>query len=145
MLCGTFNQVMESFLDLEAAQSALELVEEIYVLCTKLPKEELYGLSSQLKNASTSIVANIAEGFGRYTYKDKASRYVIARGECTEVVAHLVVAVRVKMLSQEDTARAHALADKTGRLLSGLISSSRARQRKGERPKYSIPQYSNHP
>jgi len=145
VLCGTFNQVMESFLDLEAAQSALELVEEIYVLCTKLPKEELYGLSSQLKNASTSIVANIAEGFGRYTYKDKASRYVIARGECTEVVAHLVVAVRVKMLSQEDTARAHALADKTGRLLSGLISSSRARQRKGERPKYSIPQYSNHP
>jgi four helix bundle protein len=126
-----YTENMESFLDLDATKSALDLVEEIYLLCKKLPKEEMYGLSSQIKRASSSVVANIAEGFGRYTYADKANRYTIARGECTEVVAHLHIAVRVGFFSIEEIQTGLYLADQTGKLLSGLISFCR---KKGSSP-----------
>ncbi|MDD5751825.1 MAG: four helix bundle protein [Candidatus Peribacteraceae bacterium] len=118
---------MDDFMDLKAAQVAMDLVEEIYRLCRKLPKEETYGLVSQLKRASTSIVANIAEGFGRYTYLDKAHHFTIARGECAEARAHLLIAVRVRMLSSEEIQMSLSLVCQTGRLLSGLIFSSRKR------------------
>src|SRR3989339_908412 len=118
---------MNDFMDLQATQVAMNLVEEIYRLYCKLPKEETYGLISQLTRASTSIVANIAEGFGRYTYWDKAHHFTIARGECTEVVAHLLIAVRVHLLTQKDIQSSLALSDQTGKLLSGLIFSSRKR------------------
>jgi four helix bundle protein len=120
---------MKGFLDLKATQVALDLVEEIFQLCRKLPREELYGLSSQLKSASSSIVANIAEGFGRFTFDDKANKYVIARGECTEVVAHLHVAVRVHYLQATEIRQALHFADETGRILSGLIAACRRHNR----------------
>lgn len=118
---------MESFLDLKATQEALSLVEEVYQLCRLLPKEELYGLASQLKRSSSSIIANIAEGYGRYTYADKANKYVIARGECWEVVALLHVAVRVRLMTADDSKKGLLLAEQVGKLLSGLIASSRNR------------------
>jgi four helix bundle protein len=118
---------MDHFMDLKAAQIAMDLVEEVYQLCRKLPKEEMYGLSSQLKRSSSSIIANIAEGFGRYTYLDKAHHFTIARGECSEVVAYLLVAVRVRLLATQDIQRALVIADQAGKLLSGLITSSRKR------------------
>ncbi len=122
---------MKTFLDLEAAKSAMDLVEEVYRLTQKLPKEELYGIASQLKRAAASIVANIAEGFGRYSYADKARHYVIARGECTEVTAFFHITIRVKLLSENDVRHAFQLADQTGRLLSGLIAASRRRSDEG--------------
>lgn len=105
----------------------MNLAEEIYNLCKNLPKEELYGLTSQLKRASASIVANIAEGFGRYSYRDKAHHYVISRGECSEVIAFLYLTVRVHLLREVEIRNALTLAVQTRRLLSGLISSSRQR------------------
>jgi four helix bundle protein len=119
---------MDDFMKLRTSQVAMDLVEEVYGLCHQLPREELYGLSSQLKNAAASIVANIAEGFGRYTYRDKANRYVIARGECTEVMARLYIAVRVHLLETANVKRALSLCVETKKLLSGLISSCRSRE-----------------
>lgn len=119
--------IMNSFLDLEATKSAMDLVEEIYRITKTFPREELFGLVSQMRRASTSIVANIAEGFGRYTYLDKARHYTIARGECSEVSAFLHITIRVKLLSSDDAATALSLAEQTGKLLSGLIASSRNR------------------
>lgn len=124
---GVHNEIMKSFLDLEAAKSAMELVEEVYRLTRMLPKEETYGIASQLKRAATSIVANIAEGFGRYTFPDKARHYLIARGECSEVTAYVLITVRVKLLTSKNTQHALELADRTGRLLSGLIASCKER------------------
>ena len=56
-----------------------------------------------MRRAANSIAANIAEGFGRYTYADKANKYVIARGECTEVDTFLRIAVRLKLCSHDQT------------------------------------------
>ena len=106
----------------------MDLVEEVYRLTQKLPKEETYGLVSQLRRAAVSVVANIAEGFGRYTYADKAHKYRISRGEATEIDALLHITVRLKMLSQEETQKAFTLVNSTGRLLSGLIKSCEERK-----------------
>lgn len=86
---------MKTYEDLHAYQVSMDLIEEIYILTSTFPKEELYGITSQLKRSSTSIAANIAEGFGRFTYADKAHKYTISRGESLEVVVFLKIAIRV--------------------------------------------------
>jgi len=118
---------MKSFTDLKAWQVGMDLVAEVYRLTSFLPRSEQFGLSSQLKRAVTSIVANTAEGFGRYSHADKAHKYVIARGECTEVTAFLLVAIRVKLLKQSDVQSALEMAEVVGKLLSGLIQAARNR------------------
>ncbi|MBU0457977.1 four helix bundle protein [Patescibacteria group bacterium] len=114
---------MKTFEDLEAWKVAMNLVEEIYAITKEFPKSELYGLTSQLRRASTSITGNIAEGFGRYTYPDKANKFVISRGECSEIRSHLIASILVKITTFERCKKAFELADRTGRLLSGLIKS----------------------
>lgn len=82
-------------------------------------------MSSQLRSASTSILANTAEGFGRFTFADRANKFTIARGECAEVEAFLVIAVRVQYLTDSDIQKALQLVEREQRLLSGLIASAK--------------------
>jgi len=133
---------MKSYTDLDAYQLSMDLVEEVYTLTRTFPPEELYGLTSQLRRAATSTVANIAEGFGRFTYDDKAHRYTIARGECTEVEAFLFIALRLKFTTTEKVKRALQLVKHVGRLLSGLIKSCKSHR---DHPSIRLLQYSSTP
>ena len=116
---------MKSVEDLKAWQTAMDLIVEVYKITKKFPKEEMYGLTSQLRRAAVSIAANIAEGFGRFTYADKANKYVIARGECGEVHTLLQVALRTGMTQQETLRQSFSLVEMTGKLLSVLIQASK--------------------
>ncbi|MCK5020688.1 MAG: four helix bundle protein [Candidatus Peribacteraceae bacterium] len=116
---------MKSFEDLKAWQSAMNLIEEIYLITSTFPKEETYGITSQVRRSANSIAANIAEGFGRYTYPDKANKYVIARGECHEVRAFLLIASRLNFIQKTDLEKSIQSLENTGRLLSGLIKACR--------------------
>jgi four helix bundle protein len=116
---------MKTFLDLDAWEVGLELVEAVYVLTKDFPSDERFGITSQLRRASTSILANIAEGFGRYTYADKAAKYVIARGECTEVEAFLYIILRLRFVDAVKIQKPLQCALRMEKLLSGLIRSSR--------------------
>lgn len=116
---------MESYTDLDAWKVGMELVKEVYSLTKKFPKEELYGLMAQMKRSSTSILANIAEGFGRFTYPDKANKYTIARGECSETEAFLFIAVELKFVTNTEATGALELAKRERQVLSGLITSCR--------------------
>ncbi len=118
---------MKSFTELEAWKVGMELVKEIYFLTKKLPKEELFGLTSQLRRCSTSILANIAEGFGRFTYPDKANKYTIARGECMETEAFLYIIINLQFVHEQETTKAMHLTSRAERLLSGLITACRKR------------------
>jgi len=75
---------IHSFTDLIAWQKAHNLVLKIYKIVSSFPKEEVYGLSSQLKRAVISISSNIAEGFSRKTNKNKLQFYYVALGSLTE-------------------------------------------------------------
>lgn len=112
---------MQSFTDLQAWQKAMDLLEEVYKISKHFPKEELYALTSQMRRASLSIVANIAEGFSRMSSPDKAYKYTIARGECSEVHALLLASVRLGYCTEVALQDAIRLSNETGRLLSGLI------------------------
>lgn len=83
---------VKSFEDLEVWQLSKKLATDIYKLTTKFPKEEKFGLTSQLRSAAVSIPANIAESFGRYHYKDSLKFLYNARGSLFEVQSHLLIA-----------------------------------------------------
>ena len=121
----TIIHLMETFEDLNAWKVSMDLIEEIYRITQKFPHEERYGLSQQMRRAAASIAANIAEGFGRFTYPDKANKYTIARGECAEVRAFLLIATRLGLMEKES--RALALTNDAGRLLNGLIKACKSR------------------
>jgi len=119
---------MDSYKDLQAWKVGLSLVKEMYGLTKKLPKEELFGLVSQMRRCSVSVLANIAEGFGRFTFADKANKYTIARGECTEAEALILIILELSMVKAEETKSILSLIDREGKLLSGLIASCRQHQ-----------------
>jgi len=74
------------FTEMPVWQRANTVVEQVYSICSKLPRSEEYALSSQLKRAALSITANIAEAFGRNHSKDKINFYFYARGSAFEVI-----------------------------------------------------------
>jgi len=80
-----------SFRDLEIWQEAHRLALEIYKATKGFPKEELFALVSQLRRASISVAANIAESCGRYGIKDKIQLMIIARGSIFETRSHLSI------------------------------------------------------
>jgi four helix bundle protein len=79
------------FEDLECYQLALEVLREAYRVIGCLPSEERYNLGDQLRRAATSIVLNIAEGYGRYHYLDCLRFFYTARGSLSEVLSAFVV------------------------------------------------------
>lgn len=80
-------------------------------------------MSLRLKYAvHTSILANITEGFGRFTYPDKSNKYIIARGECAETEAFLHMAVALQLIDKKDAQQAFILVEKVGKMISGLIT-----------------------
>lgn len=118
---------MQSFTDLFAWQVAIELAKEVHRIIPILPREEREVTGKQLRKAVKSVLANIAEGFGRHTYPDKAFKYTIARGENAEVKAFLLAIAAIGFVSEKEIEKAILLSDRVGRLLSGLISSCRKR------------------
>jgi len=118
---------MTAFEDLQVWQSGLGLMKEVYGVSRSFPKEEQFALTSQIRRASTSILANLAEGCSRFTYPDKAAKFVISRSECGEVKAFALMAVSLGFISQEKIVGLLASQDEVSRMLSGLIESCRSR------------------
>lgn len=75
---------VKSFEDLEVWQMGRDLVARVYMMTVSLPRSEDFGLTAQIRRAALSVPANIAEGFGRYHYMDKAKFYLNARGSLSE-------------------------------------------------------------
>lgn len=115
--------VAQSFTDLIVWQKAHSFVLSIYKVTNNFPKEELYGLTAQIKRATVSISSNLAEGFVRHSKKEKAQFYYIALGSITEVQNQLLIARDLKFLYKKDF---NALATNTielSKLTNGLIRS----------------------
>jgi four helix bundle protein len=81
---------MRGFEDLECYQLALQVFREAYRVASLLPTQEKYNLSDQMRRAATSILLNVAEGYGRYHYLDCLRFYYVARGSITEVLSALI-------------------------------------------------------
>lgn len=109
------------FTDLYAWQEGHKLVMEIYAITKLFPREEVFGLSSQIRRSGISITSNLAEGFGRTSEKEKVQFYSIARGSVTETQNQLLIAKGAGYISEE---KSNALWEQSiivHKLVNGLI------------------------
>ncbi|NEQ21072.1 MAG: four helix bundle protein [Microcoleus sp. SIO2G3] len=112
---------IESYRDLEVWQQGMALAENCYRLTKTFPKEEVYGMVSQIRRAAVSIPANIAEGYGR-EYRNQYIQFLrIAQGSLKELETHLLLAVRVELITMQTAQPILAQCESTGKLLRALI------------------------
>jgi four helix bundle protein len=107
--------------DLTVWQRAIDLTVCIYKLTQKFPKEEVYGLVSQLRRASVSVASNIAEGRGRLNPGEFRQFLGIALGSTFEVQTQLVVARKLAIGNENAIIEAAALGDEVSKMLTSLI------------------------
>ena len=100
----------------------MQLVKEVYLLSKKFPKEELYGLTSQLKRAAVSVPTNIAEGLGRQYKKDTLQFLHISRGSLYEMETLLNIAVMVEIITGEAFNKIIPSFEKSLQVLNGFIN-----------------------
>ena len=124
----TKDQKVKNFSDLVAWQVGHELVLEIYKMTKAMPKEEMFGLISQMRRATVSITSNIAEGFSRRTAADKKQFYTMALGSLTELQNQLLLSRDLKYIADEVHLSCESLAIRVHKLLCGLIKSAETRK-----------------
>jgi len=113
---------VRSFRDLNVWVESHQFVLNIYKITTGFPKEELYGLTSQIRRASSSIPANIAEGFGRFSTKESIQFLIIARGSLSEVNYFLLLSKDVSYITEINYQSLSDTIDNIGKMLNGLIN-----------------------
>jgi four helix bundle protein len=111
---------IKSYRDLIVWQKAMDLVEDVYKRTKGFPREELYGLTSQLRRAVVSVPSNIAEGQGRNFTKEFLHHLSIAYGSLCEVGTQILIAHRLGFLERRDVELLDGLSSEVGRLINGL-------------------------
>src|ERR1051325_5906126 len=119
---------IQNFHDLDAWKQGHELVLQIYQITEDFPKTELFGIISQLRRAASSITANIAEGFGRFHFNDKARFYYQARGSAGEVLNFLILSKDLSFLNPAQFKILETRVVQTQKLINGLIRSIEAQK-----------------
>ena len=90
---------IKSYKDLNIWKRSIRLVEEIYIITKKFPKEEIYGLTSQLRRSAVSIPSNIVEGFTRFHSKEYRQFLYISLGSCAELNTQIIISFHLSYLN----------------------------------------------
>lgn len=114
---------IKSYKDLLIWQKGIELSILAYEVCKTLPKEEIYGLQSQIKNSAVSVPSNIAEGYGRRSTKSYAQFIKIARGSLYEFETQLIISHKLEFLKDEDFEKLSNLIVEESKMLNAFIKS----------------------
>jgi four helix bundle protein len=114
---------VKSYRDLIAWQKAMELVKLIYRLTDKFPREELFGLTIQVRRAAVSVPSNIAEGQGRNSTKEFINHLSIAYGSLMETETQTLVAEFRQYITADETTSVLTLSSEVGKLINGLSNS----------------------
>lgn len=127
---GFMNESQEkpkirSFTDLNAWKESHKLAIMVYETTKTFPREELYSLVDQMRRAAISVTSNIAEGFGRQSYKEKIQFYYIAQGSLIELKNQLLLARDIGYLDSKKFNEMAEQANCAHKLLQGLIKKSK--------------------
>lgn len=115
-----------NYRDLIVWQKAMTLTENVYRYTTDFPRDERFGLTSQMRRAAVSIPSNIAEGQGRRSSDDELIRFLqIALGSLCELQTQLDLSFRLGFLNADQSTALRPATEEVGRLLNGLIRSKR--------------------
>lgn len=109
--------------NLTAWEKSLELVKEVYSLCEKLPKQESYNLSSQLKRATISVSSNIAEGFARASKKETKRFLDISRSSLVEIDTQIIICLKLEYFTNDEVVTIDELINYNFALLTKLTKS----------------------
>jgi four helix bundle protein len=107
----------------------MDLAERCYLATKDFPKNELFGMTSQIRRAAASVPANIAEGHGRQHTKEFLNFLSTARGSLMELATHLILCQRVGLLKAHNVEALMNLTDEISRMLSGLRRSLEEKDR----------------
>ena len=113
---------VKSYRELEVWQKAVELVVLIYRHTKGFPKEEVYGLTSQMRRAAVSVPSNIAEGQGRRTTGEFLNYLSIARGSLLELETQAIIAQKLEFLTTPALQEIEIQLTQVGKMLNGLIN-----------------------
>jgi four helix bundle protein len=112
---------IRSFRDIVAWQRAIDLAEDVYLATKTWPADERFGLTAQVKRATVSVMANIAEGHGRSGPREFHHHCSLADGSLSEVEAHLLFAHRLRFIDDAKLGQLTQRIEETRRPLRGLI------------------------
>lgn len=112
----------KSYRDLDVWKKARALVKEVYLITKGFPKDEIYGLVSQMRRCAVSIPSNIAEGYGRQFKKETIQFLHIARGSLFELETQFFIAADLSFINEEELEKRIQQLDDCKRLLNGLIN-----------------------
>ncbi len=107
---------------LKVWQKGIEIVDKVYMLTDKFPREELYGLTGQMRKASVSIPSNIAEGFARGHAKEYRQFLRISLGSCAELDTQSIIAHRRRYITDHELNDLAEDLDHEARMLANLIN-----------------------
>jgi four helix bundle protein len=110
----------KSFEEIQAWQKAREATKMVYEITRRRPFVGDYGLSGQMQRASVSVMANIAEGFGRHSDKEFANFLNLSHGSASELQSHLYVALDLKYIDQANFQKLYNLIDEVSRMTLAL-------------------------
>jgi four helix bundle protein len=113
----------KTYRNLVAWQKGIDLCELIYRASAAFPRQELYGLTGQIRRAALSVPSNIAEGAGRITNGEFLQAVGHARGSLLEIETQLIIAARLGYLASKDTDLLLELTTEVGKLINGLMRS----------------------
>ena len=102
-------------------QKSIVLTKQIYTITRKFPKEEIYGLSNQLRRASVSVASNIAEGYGRITRNDYKRFLSFSFGSTFEIQTQLIICIEIGIINNEDFNESMMLSKEISAMLYAII------------------------
>jgi len=114
---------MNKFKELKVWQKAIQLITENYFQTSKFPKDEMYGITSQIRRCAVSIPSNIAEGAGRKTKKDFSHFLNIAKGSSFELETQLIISKELEFLKLADFEILYSELDEIQKMITGLQKS----------------------
>ncbi|QAS77721.1 four helix bundle protein [Rhizobium acidisoli] len=117
------RQTINSYKDLKVWQMAIDLAVDCYQLTKGFPKEEIYGLTAQIRRAASSIAANIAEGHGRELTGSFIQFLRISQGSLKELETHMLISHRIGLIDEGEFRQMTGKCDEIGRMIRALIRS----------------------
>ena len=112
---------IRTYRDLDIWKAGIQLVKDVYKLTEQFPKQEVYGLVSQMRRAGVSIPSNVAEGFRRYHNREYKQFLYISLGSCAELETQATIARELAYISEDKETALLEKLDHISRMISNLV------------------------
>ncbi len=115
------DKKIKTYRDLDIWKAGIELVKDIYRLTDKFPRQEMYGIVSQMRRSAISIPSNVAEGFKRYHNKEHGRFLYVTLGSCAELETQITIAKELKYIQEDKEITLLEKLDRIGRMITNLL------------------------